>query len=63
MYLPADARSSHPITKASSNMLTAGAVAPAVKPPDPRSGVKIVALRGPNSVLISVENGLFNAGG
>ena len=45
-----------------SNMLTAGAVAPAVKSPAP-AVVEVVALRGPNNVLVSVEIGVFHACG
>ena len=50
--------------KASSNMLTAGAAAPAVmEATSPRSGPVIAALRGPSNVLVSVETYFFHAGG
>ena len=44
-------------------MLTAGAAAPAVKPPAPAVDLKNVPLRGPGVVLVSVEIYTFHAGG
>ena len=44
-------------------MLTAGACSPRSEAASPRSGVKIVALRGLSSVLIIVEKVVFTPPG
>ena len=51
------------MSKASCNMLTAGAAAPAVKLPAPAVEPENSALRGPSNVLVFVEIGIFQAAG